>query len=117
MAARAAGWGAAFRAAAGAAAFSAGFGRPVLVWGTITAESLSAAIPTASPAHREYLARLEEHLQTLARVRYGRDEGLSSQALDAALDLGDDLSAALGREQGWIARGAARLRHLIRRRA
>lgn len=102
------------KAAAGALGFEAGFGKPVLVWGTVTSETLAAAAPVAPPFRRTQIERLEAELRALSRAQYGRDEA-GPPVFDAALELGDELAGALGREQGLLAMARARIASLGRR--
>jgi hypothetical protein len=84
-----------------------GAGRPVLVSGSATAETVARAINSRSPDATRRLTLLESLQAALARftaARYGRDGTLDEGALDQALESGRNALEGLRREHTIVAR-------------
>jgi hypothetical protein len=96
--------------AEGTLSLNGGRGRTsIVVWGSITPESIARALVQRSSARAhstiardQRLQRLHESLVCLTRAHYARDEQLPETALDAALVSGQELVAYLRHEQDWF---------------
>jgi hypothetical protein len=96
--------------AEGTLSLNGGRGRTsIVVWGSITPESIARALVQRSSARThstiardQRLQRLHESLVCLTRAHYARDEQLPETALDAALVSGQELVAYLRHEQDWF---------------